>query len=91
MSRRRFDHILRPADTSAEAARVQREILDRMSPEELVQESLDASELLREIALEGIVLRHPEYSERERQLALFRLWLGDALFSEAYPGVDVEP
>lgn len=80
-----------PLDTAPEAARVQREVLDRMTPEELVRLSFDASEFVRGLALEGIALRHPEYTLEQRRFALFRLLLGDELFGRAYPGIDVAP
>ena len=35
--------------------------------------------------------RHPDYRDEEVRLASIRLTLGEKLFGEAYPGVDVRP
>lgn len=83
---------LRPhSDTSAAAERVRREVLDRKSPEELVRLAFEASEFVRALALQGITLRHPEYGPADQRLALARMLLGEALFHEVHPGVDIAP
>ncbi|MEX2139604.1 MAG: hypothetical protein WD894_10105 [Pirellulales bacterium] len=80
-----------PHDTSPEAFRVQLEIYRGMSPEARLEQALQWSEQVREFGRIGIRLRHPEYSDREVQLASIRLRLGDDLFRRVYPGVDVQP
>ena len=51
----------------------------------------ELSDAVREIAAEGVRSRHPEYSDEQVRLAVIRLTLGEKLFREAYPGVDVRP
>ena len=80
-----------PRDTSLEAFRKQLEICRQMSPEARLLQALQWSEQVREFGRIGIRLRHPEYSEREVQLASIRLRLGDDLFRRIYPGIDVQP
>ena len=43
------------------------------------------SEEGRLMALAAIRQRHPEYTAEEAQLALGRVWLGDALFQKVRP------
>jgi len=80
-----------PHDTSLDAFRVQMECYRRMSPQQRLEQTLQWSEEVREFGRAGIRLRHPDYSEREVQLASIRLRLGDELFAQVYPGVDVVP
>ena len=49
------------------------------------------SEDVRAIAREGIHTRHPAYSSRELDYALFRLLYGDALFGRAWPTAPLLP
>lgn len=82
---------LLPRDTSLEAFQIQLEIYRGMSPERRLHLALQWSENVREIGRAGIRMRHPEYSDREVELASIRLRLGDELFRSVYPGVDVQP
>jgi hypothetical protein len=80
-----------PHDTSLEAFRTQLDICRQMSPEARLERALQWSEQVQELGRMGIGFRHPEYSEREIQLALIRIRLGDELFGRVYPGIDVRP
>jgi hypothetical protein len=80
-----------PRDTSPEAFRTQLEICRRMSPVARLEQALQWSEQVQELGRIGIRLRHPEYSDREVQLASIRLRLGDDLFRRVYPRIDVRP
>ena len=80
-----------PRDTSLEAFRTQLEIYRQMSPEARLEQALQWSEQVQELGRIGIRLRHPEYTDREVQLASIRLRLGNELFRRVYPGVDVQP
>jgi len=77
---------LRSRDTSADAHRVQVEILRRMDLSVRLLRALECADEGRELAACGIRSRHPEYGEREVERALRRLWLGDLLYRAAYPG-----
>jgi hypothetical protein len=74
-----------PLDTNAEAYQMQIQVYRRMGPEGRLRLGMSMCDEAREIAREGIRARHPDYSERSVDWALFRLLLGDALFRAAYP------
>jgi hypothetical protein len=78
-----------PADTTPEAARVQLEIYRRMPASRRLELALQMSDTVRHIVAAGVRSRHPHYSEEQVRLAVIRLTLGDALFRQVYPGVDV--
>lgn len=80
-----------PPDTAPEAALVQAAAFQRMSPERRLEIALQMSEDLRQLSAIGVRGRHPEYTDDQVRLAVIRLWLGDDLFHEVYPGVDVQP
>jgi aminoglycoside phosphotransferase len=80
---------LLPADTTLEAARVQYMAYRRMPAGQRSQYAFDLSESLRQTALAGVRMRHPEYSDEQARLAIIRLTLGDRLFREVYAGVEV--
>jgi hypothetical protein len=80
-----------PADTSLEAARVQFAILRRMGSDGRVRVMFELSETLRAVLRSGIRHRHPEYTEAQVRWALLRLTLGEPLFRQACPGIEVEP
>jgi hypothetical protein len=48
-------------------------------------------EATRALSAAGVRARHPEYTEREVELAVIRLILGEELFRKAFPGKDVTP
>lgn len=80
-----------PADTTAEADRVQIEIFRRMSLDKRLSMVFQMTADLRRRMADGIRQRHPDYSERQVKLAVIRLALGDALFRTVYPGVEIAP
>jgi hypothetical protein len=80
-----------PAHTTPEAARVQDEIFRRMPPSRRLELALEMSDELRDVSAAGVRDRHPEYMEAQVRLAVIRLSLGEELFRQVYPGVDVRP
>jgi hypothetical protein len=72
-------------DTTPDAAAVRTSVYRRMSSEQRVNIGAQMSEDVREIALEAIRHRHPEYDDDQAKLALFRLLLGDELFTRVWP------
>lgn len=80
-----------PLDTSLEALRVQSEIFAKMSGERRLELMFQLNHQADAICEAGIRSRHPEYSDNEVKLARIRLCLGDKLFRQAYPGVEIEP
>jgi hypothetical protein len=78
-----------PADTTPEAWAVQVDIYRRMAPSRRLELALQMSDTLRRVVASGVRSRHPEYSEEQVRIAVARLWLGDELFRQAYPGVEI--
>lgn len=75
----------RMSDTLAAAARAQDEAWRRLGPQGRIAVAIDLSERVREIAMDGIRTRHPEYSHEEARNAMLRLVLGDELYRAAWP------
>jgi hypothetical protein len=80
-----------PADTTPEAAAVQLEIYRQMHPLQRLELALSMGDTGRSLATAGVRSRHPEYSDEQVRLAVIRLTLGEELFREAYPGVEIQP
>ena len=78
------------ADTTLEAARIQFAIIRRLSPGRRLELAFQLSASIRHLAAAGVRSRHPTYTEAQVRLAVIRLTLGDDLFRQVYPGVDVE-
>ena len=72
-------------DTTPDAAAVRANVYRRMSGEQRANIGAQMSEDAREIALEAIRHRHPDYDGEQAKLALFRLLLGDELFMRVWP------
>ena len=79
-----------PNDTTLEAARVQFSALRRIGAEGRSQMAIELSDGLRATVESGVRQRHPEYAEPMVRLAALRLAIGDPLFSQAFPGVEVK-
>lgn len=73
------------SDTTHDALAVRIERLRQLGPQRRSEVALQLSVTTREIARDGIRRRHPTYSEREVELALYRLLVGDELFRRAWP------
>ena len=84
-------HSLIPADTSAEAARVQFGVLRKMGPGGRAKSMFELNDALRATMRAGVRNRHPEYTSEQVRLSLFRLTLGEDLFHDAFPGIEVRP
>jgi hypothetical protein len=79
-----------PADTTVEAARVQAMVFRQMPAGRRLELAFEMSNSLRRIVAAGVRNRHPEYSPEQVRLAVIRLTLGEDLFRQAFPGVDVK-
>ena len=79
-----FQPQLVPADTLAEAARVQLEAYRRMSPQQRPEMALRLSDSLREFVAAGVRLPRPDGNERQVRQEVARLFLGDKLLQAAY-------
>lgn len=60
-----------------------------MSGNERLAVALRLNALARRAAEAGIRARHPDYGDQQVARALRRLWLGDALTRQAWPGQDL--
>jgi len=76
-------------DTTEEAARVQFTILRRLGMEGRGAMALELSDNLRAVTEAGVRRRHPDYTEEMVRLAALRLAIGEPLFRQAYPGIEV--
>jgi len=79
-------------DTLPEAEKVQVDIFRDMDPAERLQRGIELSGTCRRLMREGVRSRHPEYDDRQLELAVIRLTLPEELFLAAYPeAVDIIP
>lgn len=76
-------------DTTPEAAAFQQALYRAMTGEQRVALAVKMSEMAREITRDGIRHRHPEYSDEQVKLALFRILVGDELFRKAWPTAEL--
>lgn len=60
-----------------------------MTPEKRLELAFQMTASMRALVADGIRQRHPDYNEQQVKLALIRLTLGDELFHEVYPGVEI--
>ncbi len=85
------DPTFAPADTSPEAREVQFEIYRKMGTSGRFRAGLDLCEEVRTGLLAAVRARHPEYDDETLRLATVRLLLGEELFREVFPGIEVRP
>ena len=79
---------MRPADTSPDAWAVHVARLREMSIGERAQLVVAMSEMVEELTVTGIRLRHPDYTQDQILMALRRLRHGDDLTRAAWPGAE---
>jgi len=78
-------YIVKPADTTRKADRIQIEALRRLGPEGRLRAGIDLAQTSRKLLLEGLRRRHPEYNQRQIRMAYLRMVLPEGLFLAAYP------
>jgi hypothetical protein len=72
-------------DTTTAAQNAQLAAWRRLGPEGRIRVAIELSEATRQISIEGMMRRHPEYSfEQARREVLRRLW-GDTLVDRIWP------
>lgn len=69
-------------DTTPEAHKRQVEILRKLSPERKALMAMELTDNIRQIAVEGIRSRHPEFNEKQIMRELLRMIVGDELFQK---------
>lgn len=82
---------LAPADTFREAREVQFEIYRQMGSAGRFRAGLNLCEEVRSGLSAAVHGRHPEYDDETVRLATVRLLLGEKLFREVFPGIEVRP
>jgi len=78
-----------PADTTIEAAKKQFEILRRLDAQTRVKMAFELSDNLRSIVEAGVRFRHGDYNEQEIKQQVIRLMLGETLFKQVYPDIEI--
>ncbi len=78
-----------PKDTTLEAARVQFSILRKIGMEGRARMTMELSNELRSIIESGVRQRHPDYDENMVRLAATRIAIGEELFRQAYPDIEI--
>lgn len=74
-----------PLDTTLDAYAAQTAAYRRMGGRERSAVMFRLNEMARQTAVAGIRSRHPEYTDEEVNLALFRLLFGDVLTTSVWP------
>jgi hypothetical protein len=78
---------MRPADTSPEAWAVQLALLRAMPSAQKLRNTIELSEMVRQLALEGIRRANPGASERHVSLIMAKRSFGEELFDKVYGAV----
>ncbi len=78
-------------DTSRDAARMHVEVLRRLGNAHRASMTFDLIDVLRRVTEAGIRHRHPDYDDEMVRVALVRLWLGQELFRQVHPAVEIDP
>ena len=78
-----------PKDTTLEAARVRFSILRKIGMEGRARMTMELSDGLRSIIESGVRQRHPGYDENMVRLAATRIAIGEELFRQAYPDIEI--
>jgi hypothetical protein len=73
------------SDTDADAHAAQMGVYRRIGPAGRVRLAMRMSDEARELALEGIRRRHPDYVNDELHTALLVMFLGEELVQQAWP------
>ena len=79
-----------PKDTTLEAARIQFLILCKAGMEERAKMAIEMSDGLRANVESGVRQRHTEYNDNMVRLTALRLAIGDQLFRQAFPDVEIK-
>ena len=79
-----------PLDTTIDAAARQIHILRKMDTEQRAKMTFELSDSIRTTAEDGIRQRHPDYDDRQVNLARIKLILGTKLFSQISPDSNID-
>jgi hypothetical protein len=83
---------MHPADTTADAHRLQGDIYRRMGGAERLSLTFQLTATVRGLAMAGVRSRHPEYTDDQVLRAWARMTLGDTLVTAVWPDRElVEP
>lgn len=79
-----------PQDTTIEAARIRFSILRKIGPAGWAKMVIELSDGLRTTTESGVRQRHPEYDDKMVRLAVLRLTVGELLFRQCRPHIQVK-
>jgi hypothetical protein len=77
-------------DTTLEAARIRFSILRKIGITGRASMAIGLSDGLRAIIESGVRQRHPEYDDKMIRLAALRIAIGEELFHQSYPDIEVK-
>lgn len=78
-----------PRDTTLEAIRIRFSILRKIGLVGRANMAIELSDGLRAIIESGIRQRHPDYDDSMVRLAALRMAIGEELFHQSYPDIEV--
>ena len=78
-----------PSDSSEEVLRTRYTILRRLGMADRARMAIELSDGLRALVESGVRMRHPDYDNYRVRLAVLRIALGERLFSQAYPDMEI--
>lgn len=79
-----------PMDTPWEVMKIRYKVFSKMSMEQKAKITFGMCDEIREVSKSGIRDRHPEYNEKQVQLALIKLTIGKKLFAKVYTNIEIE-
>lgn len=74
------------SDTTTQSQHRHDDLFRAMTCDQRVAMAVEMSETVRQVAREGVRMRHPGYTDEDVRLTSIRLLLGDELFAAAFPG-----
>ena len=80
-----------PADTTPEAAEVYFEVLRNLGPARRLRMVFEMGDQMRALAQGGVRHRHPDYDDESVRLAVLRLMVGEELFRQIHPDLEIQP
>ena len=78
-----------PGDTTLEAIRIRFSVLRKIGLVGRANMAIELSDGLRGIVESGVRKRHPDYDDNTVRLAALRMAIGEELFHQSYPDIEV--
>lgn len=78
-------------DTTPEAKRYYFDLLRNATPQFRAEKVHSLSAMVKSISMNGIRMRHPDYTDEQMKFAYLRLIMGKQSFEKAFPSIQVNP